>query len=640
MMEDLLKVLGAAGRLSPLDLHFAGLMARLDGSGAPEVPLAAALASNATSQGHVCLDLRSARKGLREIPTDGLAVPEEDQWLERLARSPVVGPPGQYAPLVLDDSGRIYLYRYWAYQRKLAEALGARMEKAPEVHDPEALRSRLDRLFPVAGRDIDWQRIAALASVRKTLCVVSGGPGTGKTTTVARILALLLETAPSGRLRMALAAPTGKAAARLQEAIRGARAALHCPEEIQSALPDTASTLHRLLGSITGSHRFRHDEDNPLPLDVLVVDEASMVDLPLMSRTVQALPHRARLILLGDRDQLASVEAGAVLGDLCGTGGRIIYSREFAADCEKACGMSLDEGLVVRGARDKARDCIIELRKSYRFSGEGGIARFSARVRQNDAGGALAILEAGGDSDLAWDEASSDSAWTKAVRSRLIRGFRDYLQAVQSLVEHAEGDFDDGLRRVFGCFEKFRVLCALREGPRGVAGLNALAEDVLVEEGLLERGRGWYAGRPVMIQRNDYGLHLFNGDIGITLPGIRAGSEHRVFFAGPEGTFRSFHPHRLPEHESVWAMTVHKSQGSEFDEVLLVLPERDAPVLTRELVYTAITRARKRVAITGTGPVLRQAILRSTERLSGLSDALWTAPADSNRQVDFQTGSR
>jgi exodeoxyribonuclease V alpha subunit len=600
-------------------------MARLNGGGDAGLTLAAALVSSAVGQGNICLDLRTARKEIEANLTGPAALPSVEEWFETLRRSRVVGAPGEYRPLVLDDKGRLYLYRYWEYQEKLAKGLRARMESASIPWDPSTLRGLLDRLFPSGGGggEIDWQKVAALASVRQGFCVVSGGPGTGKTTTVAKVLALLLELAPSRRLRMALAAPTGKAAARLQEAIKDAKAKLDCAEEVKTAIPEAASTIHRLLGSTRGTPYFRHNEENRLPVDVLVVDEASMVDLPLMSKLVQALPPRARLILLGDRDQLSSVEAGAVLGDICATGGKIVFSKQFADECAGACGTSLNDELIAGGPHDRARDCIVELRKSYRFSGESGIALFSARVRAKDPDAAVGVLREERHVDLVWTELSSCAQLGKTIRGQLIEGFRSTLEAVGRLSDQDGEAPSKKLGKIFKSFASFRVLCAVREGPCGVTGLNLLTENILHAEGLIERGRRWYTGRPVLIQRNDTSLHLFNGDIGIYLPDLLTGSGHRVFFPGPEETFRGFHPQRLPEHQTVWAMTVHKSQGSEFDEILLVLPDRESPVLSRELIYTAVTRAREKATLLGPEPVLRQAILRSTERLSGLSDALW-----------------
>lgn len=625
MTDEILQFLGAAGKLSPLDLHFAGLMVRLNGGGGAGLALAAALVSSATGRGHICLELRAARKEFEEYPTLAGALPGMDEWSETLRGSRVVGAPGEFRPLVLDDKGRLYLYRYWEYQEKLAGGLRARISEASPHWNPDVLRERLDRLFPSGGGrgEVDWQKVAALASVRQKFCVISGGPGTGKTTTVAKVLALMLELAPSGRLRISLAAPTGKAAARLQEAIKGAKAKLDCNQEVKSAIPEAASTIHRLLGSTRATPYFRHNEGNPLPVDVLVVDEASMVDLPLMSKLIQALPPQARLILLGDRDQLSSVEAGAVLGDICATGGKILFSREFADDCARACGMSLDEGFIAGAPHEQARDCIVELRKSYRFSGESGIALLSARVREKDPDGAVATLRRRKHVDLAWTELPSCVHLAGSIREQLIEGFKSTLEAVRRLGDEDGENPGKKLERVFRCFESFRLLCAVREGPCGVGSLNLLAEEILNAEGLIHRSRRWYVGRPVLIQRNDYSLHLFNGDVGIYLPDLFGGPDHRVFFPGPEGSFRGFHPQRIPEHQTVWAMTVHKSQGSEFDEILLVLPDRESPVLTRELIYTAITRARKKATLVGSETVLRQAVLHSTERLSGLSDALW-----------------
>lgn len=613
------------GRLSFLDIHFARFMEGLAGGDMPELALAAALASSAVGRGHVCLDLRRPWEHARQKGIDASLWPSMERWHEVLGRCKVVGSPGEYRPLILDGAGRLYLYRYWEYQQKLSEGLKARMEAVGEPLDPVILREPLARLFPVeeSADAVDWQKVAAFSSMWHSLCVVSGGPGTGKTTTVARILALLLERTGGSNLRMALAAPTGKAAARLQEAIAAAREKLNCEDGIKSALPVSASTIHRLLGATPGSSTFRHNEENPLPLDVLVVDEASMVDLPLMSRLIQALPLSARLILLGDKDQLASVEAGAVLGDICSVGEPVAFSPDFADACQKACGFALKKRTIRQDRGKENSDCIVQLQKSYRFSAESGIAVLSRKVREKDVEGALAFLRGEKYADLVWNEVPSCHRLGKAIKGEVVDGFRHYLVAANALGSKPREAADLMLKKVFALFEGFRILCALREGLCGVSALNRLTESILQEEGLLVGGKRWYVGRPVIVTRNDYGLRLFNGDVGIYLPDIVGGREPRVFFASPDDTFRSFHPQRLPEHETVFAMTVHKSQGSEFDDVLLVLPDRDSPVLTRELIYTGITRARKRVSLWGSQSVMRSAVARSTERLSGLSDALW-----------------
>ncbi len=645
--DEALRQLCAGGAISWIDLHFARLLARLsEGAGfSPEVELAAALVSANTRQGHICLDLgKLSETGLpgqapaESFPLDlpgrpASAFPPDAQtpmffpsgpaWREKLLASGVVGGPGDYKPLIVDERGRLYLYRYWEYQHKLAEGLRERIVEPPAFSGTGGLEEQLGRLFPESGGgEADWQKIAAFAAVRKNFCVVSGGPGTGKTTTVIKILALLLERAHPGKPRIALAAPTGKAAARLQEAIKSARGRLDCSEWIKEAIPGSASTLHRLLGSVQGSPYFKYNADNPLPVDVMVVDEASMVDLALMAKLVMALPPRARLILLGDKDQLSSVEAGAVLGDICDTGEARAPSREFAEACEALCQCPL--GLDPAGGANEAGDCIIELRRSYRFPADSGIGGLSQAVRDRNPDGALAILKSGTCSDLRrhdWGPSGSGPP-PGALRDEVVEGFRSYWEIVAD--SEVRENSPEALQEVFDRFNDFRILCAVRMGSRGVGALNALVEDALDARGVARRDRPWYPGKPVMVLRNDYNLRLFNGDVGIYLPRAAGGTpDFRVFFPGREGRFRHFHPARLPEHETVYAMTVHKSQGSEFGNVLFVLPDGDSRVLTRELVYTAITRARRRLSIWGSETTLKAGLRGSTTRLSGLSDALW-----------------
>lgn len=614
-----------AATLNFLDMQFARLMERLAGGNQPQLVLAAALVSNATGRGHVCLDLGRAWE--RQVQGMGGAslCTSARHWGETLRRCSVVGSPGQYRPLILDDAGRLYLFRYWEYQQKLSLGLKARMGIPGDPPDPCALREPLSRLFPANEGDesVDWQKVAAFSSAWHSFCVVSGGPGTGKTTTVAKILALLLELSGTSKLRIALTAPTGKAAARLQEAIAEALEKIDCTDAVKCALPASASTIHRLLGATRSGATFRHDETNPLPLDVLVVDEASMVDLPIMSRLVQALPPSARLVLLGDKDQLASVESGAVLGDICAGGDPVSFSSRFAHACQRACGFALKGGTVHGECRGRSSDCIIQLQKNYRFSQGSGIAYLSGRVREKDVKGSLAFLGQGGSGDLIWNDIPSCHHLGEAIKGEVLKGFEGYLSAVEAMGKHSREDPDALLKRVFESFRGFRILCALRDGLCGVSAMNRLAEVLLRQRGLGEGGTRWYVGRPVIIHRNDYGLRLFNGDVGICLPDPVGGGGRRVFFPGPGEVFRSFHPQRLPEHETVFAMTVHKSQGSEFDEVLFVLPDRDSPLLTRELIYTAITRARRKVSVWGSLSVMGAAVARSTERVSGLSHALW-----------------
>jgi exodeoxyribonuclease V alpha subunit len=595
------------GFLSPLDLHFALFMERLSGNSCRELSLAAAIVSRVTREGHICFNMAG------EQPLDffemgqHIVLPEGRRWGKKIRESSVVGHPGEHRPLILDGMGRLYLYRYWEYQEDLAKAIKSRIGHEEDRLEIETLRKDLARMFPDAGKSVvDWQKVATFAAVRKRFCVITGGPGTGKTTTVAKILALLAERNRGRSLRTALVSPTGKGASRLQEAIKKAKKDLSCDETVKTLLPDEASTVHRLLGTVRGSPYFRFNAERRLPVDTLVVDEASMVDLALMSKLAQALPSEARFILLGDKDQLSSVEAGAVLGDICDTAHSHPFSQAFCSEIRKATGYNIEgsTGTPMLG------DSIVRLSKSYRFADKSGIAAVSRSVNEGDGDRAMEILKHGDYPDLSWRPLPPMKSLPRTLKDRVVEEFHDLLRAKDP-------------EEAFLHLERFRVLCALREGPFGVNTVNVLMERILREQKLI-RGEGkWYEGRPVLIARNDYTLHLYNGDLGIVLPDRGAAGELRVFFKAPDGKLRAYHPVRLPEHETVYALTVHKSQGSEFDRVLFLLPDRDSPVLTRELVYTAVTRGRDRVEVWGEEGVFRRAVSRRTTRLSGLRDALW-----------------
>jgi exodeoxyribonuclease V alpha subunit len=601
--------------IAPIDRHFANLMARVSAD-APEIKLAAALVSHYRRQGHICVDLEELKR--KPPPAEVLAElgftswPDSPGLVQRLRNSPVVGRPGEFKPLVLDESGRLYLHRYWKYEAALADAV-ARLAKgsAPPV-DRHELRKGLTRLFPRdGGEDIDWQLVAAFTAARKRLCIISGGPGTGKTRTVVVLLALLLEAHPA--MRVALAAPTGKAAARLQEALKHAKATLPSEQAAKDRLPTEASTIHRLLGSIPDSAFFQHDADNPLPFDAVVIDEASMVDLALMAKLVAAIPESARLILLGDKDQLASVEAGSVLADLCNGGEQRGFSDQFIKDFKALTGQGLPAEAGAGRASDLG-DCIVELRRNYRFGDQSGIYRLSRAVNDGDSGKALEVLRQSGGlagSRVCWKPLPAPATLKAAMKPIVLSHYQDYLRA---------GNPSEGL----AALGRFRILCAQRNGPYGVESLNRLVEEILAEAELIEPKALFYAGRPVMVVRNEYNLRLFNGDIGLVLPNDLM--ELRAHFAGPEQTLRDFMPIRLPEHETAYAMTVHKSQGSEFESVLLVLPGEDSPVLTRELVYTGLTRASQEVELWSDQELFSAAIRRKISRRSGLREALWNPP--------------
>jgi exodeoxyribonuclease V alpha subunit len=603
-----------------LDIHFAAFMEQLAGAHAPELWLAAAMVSSYTSQGHICLDLLSVDGMPLLKAEDGMGavvLPRLPRWRQALRKTSVVGTPGEYSPLILDDRSRLYLHRYWDYQEKLAGAITRRVRDDEKDMDMARGKKSLERVFgrslmtqdPSQGEDIDWQKVAAFTSLIKKFCVVSGGPGTGKTTTIVRILAVILEQTETRALRIALAAPTGKAAAKLKEAIKRGKKKLHCSDKIKKAIPEEATTLHRLLGTTPAPPYFRHHAKNLLPVDVAVVDEASMVDLALMSKLTQALAPQARLILLGDKDQLASVEAGAVLGDICDTGYGHNFSRSFRSRLKEATGFDLpSKPLEKKGCR--IQDCIVQLQKSFRFGGDSGIRAVSHAVNTGHPDSAIKGLMNGSYRDAAWRDLPRPKGLPYTLKDTVIAHFRDYLGG---------GDVEE----IFERFDGFRILCAIREGPYGVMALNTLVEQILKKEKLIGENQRWYRGRPVLINANDYHLGLFNGDVGIVLPDPQANGALRVFFLAADGVVRKLHPMRLPEHETVHAMTVHKSQGSEFGRVLLLLPDRDVPLLTRELVYTGITRAKRHVEIWATETVFRTAVSRRIERRSGLRDALW-----------------
>ncbi|WP_342323753.1 exodeoxyribonuclease V subunit alpha [Kosakonia sp. BYX6] len=594
--------------LRPLDVQFALTVATED---EPAVMLAAALLSRDAGEGHVCLPLA-------RLTPDALAngsplvsalferAGEPDDWQETLLASPAVGDGSTATPLILSGS-RLYLNRMWWNERRVAEFF-AEQSALVEV-DEARLAHALETLFPPgADTEVNWQKVAAAVALTRRISVISGGPGTGKTTTVAKLLAALVQMVDGEKCRICLAAPTGKAAARLTESLGNALRQLPLNDQQKAMLPEEASTLHRLLGAQPGSQRLRHHAGNPLHLDVLVVDEASMIDLPMMSRLIDALPPRARVIFLGDRDQLASVEAGAVLGDICAwvNAG---YSAERAAQLSLLTGSTVPAG--TGNAATALRDSLCLLQKSYRFGSNSGIGQLAAAVNRGDKSAMRAVFNQGF-GDIERKPLNSVEEYQVMIDDALA-GYAHYLSRVHSNAAPEE---------IIAAFGEYQLLCALREGPFGVGGLNERLELALVRKGRISRltHSRWYHGRPVMISRNDSALGLFNGDIGIALD---QGQGIRVWFPLPDGNIKSVQPSRLPEHETAWAMTVHKSQGSEFDHAALILPGQIVPVITRELVYTAITRARKRLSLYADERVLTQAIATRTERRSGL-DALFS----------------
>lgn len=598
-MQELL--LGATEQrlLRQLDVQFAIMVAGEQ----PAVMLAAAILSRDAGEGHVCLPLSRlvcddktppALQSCFALLGDGV------DWQRVLLSSSAVSDGSAPAPLIL-TGGRLYLNRLWRYELTVARYFSE--ANAPLPCDEVVLRQTLDGLF-TSQEPIDWQKVAAAVALTRRISVISGGPGTGKTTTVAKLLAALIQLSGEQKCRIRLAAPTGKAAARLTESLGGALQKLPLTQEQLALFPNEASTLHRLLGAQPGSQRLRYHAGNPLHLDVLVVDEASMIDLTMMSRLIEALPAHARVIFLGDRDQLASVEAGAVLGDIC-TYASLGYTTARAQELARLTGCALEgNDNPLAGA---LRDSLCLLQKSYRFGSHSGIGQLAAAVNRGDRNATRAVFS--GEFDDIEKKSLQNGEEYQAMLDEALQGYQLFLASVQQ--QHPP-------EQVIAAFGEYQLLCALREGPFGVAGLNDRLEQVLAQKRKITRlpHSRWYEGRPVMISRNDSALGLFNGDIGIALD---RGQGLRVWFLMPDGSVKSVQPSRLPEHETAWAMTVHKSQGSEFNHAALILPSQLSPVVTRELIYTAITRARKRLSLYTDERVLVQAIATRTERRSGLS---------------------
>jgi exodeoxyribonuclease V alpha subunit len=618
-------VLGAfneAGVLASADVHVATTLAALAGIDDERVLLAAALAVRGPRLGHVRVDLaeireRAAVDADETVDVAALPWPEPDAWLAALRASPIVadgeeGEDGGPRPLRLSGTA-LYLDRYWREEREVAADLRALAVPAGDV-DEAALADGIARLF--GDEPHGRQALAAASAVLRRLAVVAGGPGTGKTTTVARIVTLVCEQhAHAGRPAplIALAAPTGKAAARLQEAVREAVPALDTTDPVKAHLQALeAQTLHRLLGWRPRSHsRFRHDRSNRLPYDVVLVDETSMVSLSLMARLVEAIREGARLVLVGDPGQLTSIEAGVVLGDVVGPAkDGLLLSGEARARLSVAVGHDVDAAPPPPGA--SVADGIVLLDRGRRF-GEA-IADVAAAVRLGDADEVVAALRAH-PHEVTWLDADvAEPGGAQAVER--IRA--EAVAAVARVVAAArDGDAATALQALDG----FRLLCAHRRGPHGVSGWTERIERWLAEGvDRFETDGRWYVGRPLLVTENDYALRLYNGDTGVVV----AGGDGEVVAAFDRGgEVLRLRPGRLEAVESVYAMTIHKSQGSQFATAAVLLPPPASPILTRELLYTAVTRARTRLVVAGTEDAVRAAVGRPAARASGLQARLW-----------------
>ncbi|WP_286829622.1 exodeoxyribonuclease V subunit alpha [Alcanivorax sp. UBA3183] len=633
--EDALILLRDNNLLRDLDVAIARFLNQQCPQASYEVLLLAAFTSNQQASGHLCLDLKN-----RQLATQlwGTSPPPElvtllpgkpDDWLHDLRQSPLVSQDGN-TPLVLDGS-RLYLRRNWAREVSVAEAIDQRLATVSAL-PVKRLRDALTRLFPNAGDQTDWQQVACALASRSGIGIITGGPGTGKTTTVVRLLGLLqsLAMGDNQRLRIRLAAPTGKAAARLTESIGEQVQQLDVVTAVRDAIPTEVTTLHRLLGTRPDSRHFRHHADNPLHADLVVVDEASMIDMDMMASLLEALSPHTRLILLGDKDQLASVEAGAVMGDLCRHAHQGRYKQSTIDFVQDTCGADISNYQETEQAPGNAlAQQTAMLRTNWRSKDSPGIGELARAVNEENLPQVRKAFQQYNDS-LHRHPLRSDG---QQLETLLLNGSGDHhgLRALFNAMATPPAqrqDFDAWAAGLLKQLTHQQLLSGLRSGPFGVQQLNQRITRHLQQQDLAPE-REWYPGRPVMMTRNDYQLGLMNGDVGLSLPLLedRNGKPElllRVAFQLPDGRIKWVLPSRLDGVETVYAMTVHKSQGSEFRHTLLVLPDAPHPLLTRELIYTAVTRARDRFTLLefGKPAVLDSAVKKRTWRASGLAERL------------------
>ena len=642
------------GWIRRLDAALPRFIARIGAAMPPTAWLAIALTAHMEGRGHACVAIEELvgaperllgwkPEALAALATVMAALPgTPGAWLDALRACTAIDAdagdtepaPREARPFVL-RGGRLYLRRYRDYECRVARQIHARAA-ADEAIDDARARPWLDRLFPASnpgagGAALDWQKIACAVALQGRFSVITGGPGTGKTYTAARLLALLFAMAPDrARLRVALAAPTGKAAARLRQSIDGALGGLQA--RVGDALPlgelaaslGAARTLHSLLGARPDTRTFRHHAGHPLEVDVLIVDEASMVNLEMMAALLEALPPGARVVLLGDKDQLASVEAGAVLGELCRDAGRPRYTAGTARHIEALTGQAVT-AIDLDEAGPALAQRIVMLRESQRFSGT--IGALAQAVNAGDAVAARNLLIAGGAGPVCWMSSASPAAVVELAvggREGAPGGYRPMLDAIRQRPRGADGAATEAWAlSVLAALDRFRVLCAVRDGEWGVLDLNRAIEKRLREESLLAPLAGeWYEGRPFLVTRNDRALGVYNGDIGIALRQAPDSPLLRAWFVDGD-TVRSVAVSRLADVETAFAMTVHKSQGSEFAHTVLVLPEEASLATSRELIYTGITRATTSLTVVAkSAAAWVEGIGRTARRSSGLAALL------------------
>ncbi len=656
-MPELLRIWQQKGRLTALDRHFAVEMAEMHDVDSPLFLFICALLSKQLSNQHSCLALRHLdfSNPMEESPRMCNLNCTETELIEELLRFSAIsryqaGKPCR-TPMVIDGN-RLYLQRYHQFELQAAQTL-TRLSQTQYQLDNARLSKELNIVFPGPGDTepddgkIDWQKVAAATALTRKLSVITGGPGTGKTTTVTKLLYLLQL---HHDLTVKLVAPTGKAAARLTESVKASKVRLKdqlLPHQYEidlaaiDRIPEDASTIHRLLGVIPGSGKFRHNSDNPLRLDLLIVDEASMVDLPMMHKLLSALPGNARLILLGDQDQLASVEAGAVLADICAglsveNGGNEPMSMRYSASQAAVLSELTDTSLTqFIDETSSFGDSLCMLKHSHRFEGDAGIGKLAEAVNRGNINDILGIWQKQY-KELTWyghgvvSANLQENIGLTTLINQSVEYYRPYLRMIEQLSHAYSAGINDGDITAIEVIEKYnqyRILCATRTGHYGVEGINRQVADILTNRRLVNAKHEFYLGRPVIIQANDYNLGLFNGDIGIILQDSAKPERLMAHFVQADGSVLKVLPARLPAHETCFAMTVHKSQGSEFDRVSFIMQPKPTPsqwqLLTKELLYTAITRAKSHFVCLGTRQVFEHSATHATKRASGLADRLW-----------------
>ena len=603
--------------ISALDYYFAVYF--YQASRDTLLALMAAAISYETNQGHTCLpildfieDSKPSTKTFFQLSEKAhqqllkyIVIPQ-NQWIDHLTSLHAIGNGNTITPFVLYQK-HLYLHRFFKYETQIVHWV---QKQHGKNLDTQILNPIIHRLFPRSdSAQTDWQKIAAIVATLNSFTIISGGPGTGKTTTVTRLMALLIEYAKTTNQahEMALAAPTGKAASRLTHAIQLASQALACSEQIKALIPHKVTTLHHLLGAHPNQSTYRYHKNNPLPLDTLIIDEASMIDLTLMSHLISALKPQTQLILLGDPHQLTSVEAGSILHDLCFFSNHT-YSPQFSEQL-KALNDDLIHYEAIAPFNSELNNHFALLRKSYRFKSHSGIGQLAALICQGDTHPLMTLFEKNKFDIRLYP---SSSLYTDQFETLVIQGYQPYLKAIENREEP---------KKIHELFQAYQVLCAIHETRFGIQQINQYIISILHQHQLIHTPtEEWFIGRPIMITQNYPTLSLYNGDLGIVIPDEQG--KKRVVFIDSEGNPRFILPSRLPEHETAFSITIHKSQGSEFDQITIILPSFFNPIMTRELIYTAVTRAKIKLHLFSDESIIKKTIEHKTRRYTYLTQRL------------------